>query len=99
MYISYYLYGLQVLDVSDPTNLIHVGAYDTYLQNSTYIYNGAWGVYPYLPSGNILISDRQTGLYVLDFNVDVLNIDKIEYNATDSTSVSNRAPIGYRRPT
>ncbi len=81
LYISYYLYGLQVLDVSDPTNLIHVGAYDTYLQNSTYIYNGAWGVYPYLPSGNILISDRQTGLYVLDFNVEVLNIDKIEYKS------------------
>jgi len=67
LYISYYLYGLQVLDISDPANLSHIGAYDTYLQNSDYIYNGAWGVYPYLPSGNILISDRQTGLYVFDF--------------------------------
>ena len=79
LFISYYLYGLQVLDITDPANLIHVGAYDTYLQNSSYIYNGAWGVYPYLPSGNILISDRQTGLYVLDFEVEVLQNDNVQF--------------------
>jgi len=28
-------------------------------------YRGAWGVYPFLPSGNILVSDMQYGLYVL----------------------------------
>ena len=77
LFISYYLYGLQVLDITDPENLIHVGAYDTYLQNSSYIYNGAWGVYPYLPSGKILISDRQTGLYVLDFEVEILKANQI----------------------
>ena len=36
-------------------------------------YRGAWGVYPFLPSGNILVSDMQYGLYVLapsqDFSV------------------------------
>ncbi|NQZ83356.1 MAG: sodium:calcium exchanger, partial [Colwellia sp.] len=30
--------------------------------------NGAWGVYPFLPSGNILISDINGGLYVLKDN-------------------------------
>ncbi|MAJ45613.1 MAG: hypothetical protein CMF96_12850 [Candidatus Marinimicrobia bacterium] len=79
LFISYYLFGLQVLDITNPSNLIHVGAYDTYLQNSSYIYNGAWGVYPYLGSGNILISDRQTGLYVLDFEVEILQNDKVDY--------------------
>jgi hypothetical protein len=29
-------------------------------------YQGAWGAYPYLPSGNILVSDMQNGLFVLD---------------------------------
>ena len=29
-------------------------------------YRGAWGVYPFLPSGNILVSDMQYGLYVLE---------------------------------
>jgi hypothetical protein len=27
---------------------------------------GAWGVYPLLPSGNILLSDMQSGLYVFE---------------------------------
>ena len=31
---------------------------------------GAWGVYPFLPSGNILLSDMQTGLYVFEVNYD-----------------------------
>ena len=44
-------------------------------------YRGAWGVYPFLPSGNILVSDMQYGLYVLapsqDFSVQSYSADKI----------------------
>src|SRR5690606_23857166 len=29
-------------------------------------YKGAWGVYPFLPSGHILVSDMQEGLLVLE---------------------------------
>jgi choice-of-anchor B domain-containing protein len=62
---SYYTDGLIVIDASRPDNLIEVGRYDTYnLTPSTGFY-GAWGAYPYLPSGLILISDINTGLHVL----------------------------------
>ena len=44
-------------------------------------YRGAWGVYPFLPSGNILVSDMQYGLYVLapsqDFSVQSYSAEKI----------------------
>jgi len=66
-HISYYKQGYVVLDISDPTNPTLAGHYDTYPSNSG-TYNGAWGCYPYLPSGLILVSDMQTGLYVLQFN-------------------------------
>ncbi len=66
-HISYYKHGYVVLDISDPTNPFLAGEYDTYPSNSG-TYNGAWGCYPYLPSGVILISDINTGLYVLQFN-------------------------------
>ena len=36
------------------------------LHNSHASYKGAWGVYPYLSSGNIIVSDMQTGLYIID---------------------------------
>ncbi len=65
LYISYYHDGLQIFDVHDPANPVKVAAYDTYSPDSHSGYRGAWGVYPYLPSGNILVSDMQTGLYIL----------------------------------
>ena len=68
-HISYYKHGYVVLDISDPASPQLVGNYDTYPSN-TGTYNGAWGCYPYLPSGNILISDIQTGLWVFDFTLD-----------------------------
>ena len=66
LYISYYVYGIQVLDISDPSNMELVAYYDTYLDESDYIYTGAWGAYPFFGSDNVLISDRVTGLYVVD---------------------------------
>lgn len=65
---SYYTDGLIIIDASRPDNLIEVGRYDTYnLSPSTGFY-GAWGAYPYLPSGLILVSDINTGLHVLQAN-------------------------------
>ena len=62
--ISYYTDGVKVIDASDPFNLIEVGSYDTYLPAAGG-FNGCWGAYPWLPSGLVLASDINTGLYVL----------------------------------
>jgi choice-of-anchor B domain-containing protein len=62
--ISYYTDGVKVVDASDPYNLIEVGGYDTYLPAAGG-FNGCWGAYPWLPSGLVLASDINTGLYVL----------------------------------
>ena len=65
-YVSSYHDGLQVYNISDNENPIKVGSFSTYLLNDHgNTYHGAWGVYPLLPSGNILVSDMQYGLYVL----------------------------------
>ncbi|QQS37659.1 MAG: choice-of-anchor B family protein [Ignavibacteriales bacterium] len=68
-HISYYKHGYVVLDISNPLSPQLAGNYDTY-PGSNGVYAGAWGCYPYLPSGNILISDMQTGLWVFDFLLD-----------------------------
>jgi hypothetical protein len=71
-YIAYYQDGLQVYDVSDPVNPVRIGYFDTQYQTplggpyTGQSYSGAWGAYPFLPSGNVLVSDMQNGLYVLD---------------------------------
>ena len=64
LYVAYYHDGLRVYDISNPNAPIEVCYYDTYSPNNHISYRGAWGVYPYLSSGNILVSDMQTGLYI-----------------------------------
>ncbi len=79
---SYYEDGVQIHDISDPLNPVLVAHYDTYLNNN---YNGTignWGVYPYLPSGNIIASDTKNGLFILKAD-----------NITLSTIQAPTAPI------
>lgn len=66
LYFSYYYDGLEVWDISDPENPERAYFYDTYPGNNIPSYAGAWGVNPNLPSGNILISDMQGGLFVFE---------------------------------
>ncbi len=80
LYIPYYHDGLRVFDISDPTNPIQTWKYDTYAPLSHASYKGAWGVYPYLPSGNIVISDMQTGLYIIDITSGTTNIIETSIN-------------------
>lgn len=67
VYVSYYNDGLRIFDVRDRENPEQVGYYDTYPETHPSNFRGAWGVYAFLPSGKILISDRQTGLYLFQF--------------------------------
>ncbi len=61
---SYYTSGLQIVDAEYPNNLVEVGYYDhsAFFGNT---YSGSWGAYPYLPSGLILSTDIEEGLFVL----------------------------------
>lgn len=64
---SYYYDGVQIFDLSDPRNPTLAGYFDTYLGENNRSFRGNWGVYPFLPSRKMLVSDMQTGLYVLSF--------------------------------
>lgn len=61
---SHYTDGVVIVDAARPDNLIEVGYYDTYLQPGTG-FNGSWGAYPFLPSGLMLASDINNGLFVI----------------------------------
>jgi choice-of-anchor B domain-containing protein len=74
-YVSHYRRGLMVFDASTPTQLREIGTFDTFLAPAADSAgtDGAWGVYPFLPSGNVLISDITNGLFVLKDNTAALN--------------------------
>ncbi len=85
--ISYYTDGGIIVDASKPDNLIEVGNFDTFFGGGGG-FSGAWGAYPFLPSGIVLVSDIGNGLYVLD--ADYVRACWLEGQVTNS---SNGAPI------
>ena len=61
-----YTSGLRIFDASDPVNPVEVGYFDTYPENNDPGFRGAWNVYPFFPSGTVIVSDRSRGLFILD---------------------------------
>ncbi|HJW28549.1 MAG TPA: hypothetical protein VJ508_04775, partial [Saprospiraceae bacterium] len=82
-YLSYYHDGVQVFDISNPTNITNYGYYDTYPDNTDYNgYVGCWGCYPFLPSGTILGSDMNNGLFMLQLGNNPLDIEFLAFDAS-----------------
>ena len=80
VFVSHYNDGVQVLKIAEDT-LGRVAYYDTYPENNNYSsqWNGAWGVFPFLPSGRIIASDQSHGLHTLS-----LETCQLEVNSTMS---------------
>jgi len=91
LYVSYYYDGLQVYDLSDINNIRRIMEYKTTQIPHRRNYEGCWGVYPYLPSGNILLSDMQDGLFVL------APVDQVVSNEDEPEIVSDKLNI-YPNP-
>jgi choice-of-anchor B domain-containing protein len=90
VYVSYYHDGLQIFDITDPAAPIKAGYYDTYLPDNHNGFAGNWGVDPLLPSGIILVSDVQSGLFVLEFDYNPQSICEGDSILFDTSFVSNQ---------
>jgi len=63
-----YTSGLRIFDATtDPAHPSEIAYFDTAPNLSGATFNGMWGVYPYLPSGTIICSDIDSGLFVLSY--------------------------------
>jgi choice-of-anchor B domain-containing protein len=67
VYQANYTSGLRFLEFTDLGNqeMSEVAFFDTFPDSDAVNFDGAWSVYPYLPSGNIIVSDVTNGLFVL----------------------------------
>ena len=78
---SWYDEGVSVADVSDPTNMVEIA-----IGRTTKGGNGCWGAYPFLPSGLILASDMDNGLFIYEPNY--VAASRLEGIILDSTTKS-----------
>ena len=67
LFLSWYQNGIQVFDITDRTRPVRLGFYDTFPGSAASSYEGNWGVFPSLGFDKVLLSDIQSGLYVMDF--------------------------------
>ncbi len=88
-YIANYRAGMRVIDITDIENgnIVEEGSFDTYPTNNNTNFSGAWNVYPYFESGNIVISDMNRGFFL----VRAQNTDTVKPTAvcTDITVALN----------
>ncbi len=63
---SFHKDGVTIVDATHPENMVEVGNYDTYPSGSGDGFTGCQGVYSFLPSGNIIATDMENGLFVLN---------------------------------
>ncbi len=67
VYEANYTSGLRVLEFGDLANseIAEIAFFDTFPGGDGREFDGAWSVYPFLPSGTILVSDISNGLFLL----------------------------------
>lgn len=67
LYLTNYTTGLRIADISGSSleSITDIGSFDTHPENDATEFSGAWSVYPYFDSGNIIISDITRGLFII----------------------------------
>jgi len=84
-FISYYNEGLRIVDIK--TNKPkEVGFYDTFHQSTNYKLNGAWGVFVFEEEELIVVSDRQNGLFLCHFPIQL-------YRSLNNNTITSNTPF------
>lgn len=92
VYQSNYTNGLRVLDtvgIHEGT-LREIAHFDTFVSSDDTNFFGTWSNYPFLPSGNILVSDRTNGLFVVKFSELFISVEPEDVVACTGDHVNIR---------
>ncbi|WP_430410581.1 choice-of-anchor B family protein [Kordia sp.] len=71
-FLANYTAGVRILDISNigANQIQETGYFDTYPSTDNATFNGLWNVYPYFESGNIVLSDINSGLFIIRKSTD-----------------------------
>lgn len=66
-FLANYTAGVRVLDISGVANksISESGFFDTFPSTDNAQFSGVWSVYPYFESGKIVVSDINSGLFII----------------------------------
>ena len=96
-FMASYRAGMRVLDLSNfgsvDNQLTEIGYFDTYPDDNGTGFNGAWSVYPYFSSGNVIINDIERGLFIVKKSGTLGGIEVLEPYLSISPNPTKRNPI------
>ena len=64
MYQANYRSGLRIFDITDRLNPVQTAWFDTYPGSDAASFNGIWSNYPFFPSGTVIGSDLERGMFI-----------------------------------
>ncbi len=78
-YLANYRAGLRLMSTENIASgtMTQIGFFDTFPMSNSAEFNGAWSVYPYFASGNIIVSDIDRGLFVVRKSGTLSNADQV----------------------
>lgn len=94
--VAHYRAGVRLVDITNKSAPSEVAWYDTYPASNSGSYSGCWGVYMF-PSGKIIASDMQTGLYVLKTPFNITMTVEGFYNSASNQMNSSDTVRAYLR--
>ncbi|WP_296381925.1 choice-of-anchor B family protein [Winogradskyella sp.] len=66
-YVANYTAGLRAVDITNIASgtMVESGSFDTYIPDNSTSFHGAWNIYPFFASGNIIVSDIEGGMLIV----------------------------------
>jgi len=83
LHVAYYTAGYRVYDIAEPARPVLVDEYDTTPLTGEGLFKGAWGCYPFSPSGHIYVNDRPEGFFVFSFDETATGVGEASSKAFD----------------
>lgn len=92
-FLASYTAGLRILNTSniETTNTMNEIAYfDTYPRTNAALFNGVWNTYPFFPSGSIIMSDINSGLFIVkkSANLTTQNFEKNSFKLSPNPATN-----------
>lgn len=83
-----YRSGLRIFDATNPTAPVESAYFDTYPADDQARFNSLWSVYPYFPSGIIIGSDIEKGLFIWSQGTFTTSLDLNGDNKVDQQDLN-----------